>query len=198
MTSSPFIAAAVAAIFTLAALPVAAQSFTGPSVGVEVAAEDLGTTDGTTTTLVVGWDYAVGSDWRIGAGLRWTVADIEDSRTEAVGTNFQDIAVSIENRRGITARVGRPLGDQWLAYAEVGFEQYEVDATRVLRAPACVPPTACVISRLDGSFDESMTSLGVGVEWAVTEQARLRASFSRGESDAFDRNRLSVSAAWQF
>ena len=198
MKTSLLFAASTAAILSFAALPALAQSFTGPSIGIELATDDLGSTDGTTATVVAGWDLAVAPDWRVGASLRWTVADIEESRTEAVGTNFQDISVSIENRRGVTTRMGRTLDDRWMVYAELGFEQYDVDARRVLRAPACVPPTACVISRLDASFDESMTSLGVGVEWAVTDQARLRASVSRGESDAFDRNRLSVSAAWQF
>lgn len=198
MKSLPLIAATLAAILTLAGQPSSAQSFTGPSFGIEVAREDLGSTDGTVTTLVAGWDFAVAEDWRVGAGIRLAVADIEESRTEAVGTNFQDVAVAIENRRGITARVGRTLGDQWMAYAELGYEQYDVEAQRVLRAPFCVPPTACVISRTNGSFDESMTSLGLGVEWAATEQARLRASASRGESDAFDSNRFAISAVWQF
>ena len=198
MKRFPITAAVVATIFTFAALPLSAESFAGPYLGAELATEDFGSVEGTTTTLVGGWDFTVGPKWRLGVGLRWTVEDIDERRTEALGANVQDISVSIENRRGLSARRGRVFGDRWMAFAELGYETYDVDAVRVLRAPVCAPPTNCVISRLDGSFDESMTSLGVGVEWAVTEHARLRATFSRGESDAFDRDRLSVSASWAF
>lgn len=198
MKSSALTTAITIAICTLAAAPASAQRFAGPSVGIELATEDLESYRGTTTTLVAGWDFAVATDWRLGAGLRWTVTDIEERRSETLGINVQDVSVAIENRRGITARLGRALGDQWLVYAELGYEKYDVDALRVLRARVCAPPTDCVISRLDGSFDESMTSVGLGVEWAATEGLRLRAAFNRGNSDAFDRNRFSVAAAWEF
>jgi opacity protein-like surface antigen len=198
MKSSPIIAAIAAAIVTFTALPARAESFSGPSAGIEFATEDFESYEDTATTLVAGWDFVVGSDWRVGFGLRWTVADIEERASEPLGANIQDISVTFDNRRGANLRLGRVLGDRWMAYAELGYEQYDVDAVRVLRAPVCAPPNGCVISTLDGSFDESMTSVGMGVELAATDRLRLRAAYSRGNSDAFDRDRLSVAAAWAF
>ena len=198
MNSFPLIPALAAALFTFAASPAGAEGFAGPSAGVEFAAEDFETYSDTATTLVAGWDVVLAPDWRVGVGLRWTVADIEERRSDAVGANVQDIRVAFDGRHGVSLRLGRVLGERWMAYAELGYAQYDVEAVRVLRAPACVPPTDCVISRLDASFDESMTSVGLGVEWAATDAIRLRAGYNRGDSEAFDRNRWSVALAWAF
>lgn len=198
MKLSPILATLAATALTLNASATKAENFSGPSIGIEYATEEFESYDDTATTLVADWDFAVSSEWRVGLGLRWNVADIEERRSETLGANIQDISVAFDNRRGLNLRLGRVIGERWMAYAEVGHEQYDVDALRVLRAPVCVPPTDCVISRLDASFDESMTSAGVGVEWAATDRLRLRAAYNRGESDAFDRNRIAVAMAWAF
>jgi outer membrane receptor protein involved in Fe transport len=192
------VTAAIAAALATFAPPAQAQPFTGPSVGAEIAQEDFGTENATTAALVAGWDIALDDAWRVGAGVRWTFSDVDEQRTEPVGANVQDISVAFRNRVGVSARVGRVFGQSWLAYGEIGQEWFDVDAVRVLRAPVCVPPTQCVISRLDGSFEETMTSIGVGIDWAATDHVRIRSTVSRGESDAFDRNRFAVSAHVQF
>lgn len=198
MNPSSILHVAMASILALMTLPASAETFAGPSIGVELATEEFGPYEGHITTVVGGWDFAVSPEWRFGFGLRWAVSDIDERRIQTLGANVQDSRVSIENRRGAMARLGRTLGRQWMVYAELGYEQYDVDALRILRAPVCAPPSGCEISRLDGSFDESMTSIGVGVEWAATAHTRLRGAFSRGDSDAFGRNRFSVAVAWQF
>lgn len=192
------LAAMAAAISSAAAMPTHAKDFEGPSAGIELATEEFESYRDTTTTLIGGWDFALASQWRVGLGVRWTADDVEERGTEALGSNVQDISVAIDNRRGVTARLGRVVGEEWMVFAEAGYERYDVEAIRVLRAPVCAPPTDCVISRLDGSFSESMTSVGVGIEWAAAEHARVRATFNRGNSDAFDRNRLSLAATWAF
>ena len=198
MKSVAHLAATAAAICALAACSASAQAFTGATLAVEFASEEFGSLEGTATTVVAGWDFAVTPEWQWGLGLRRTFADVEERRTEPLGANVQDIIASIDDRRGASLRIGRTLGARWLAYAEVGYERYDYSGLRVLRAPVCAPPTSCVISRLDQAFDDSMVSFGVGMEWAMTDSARLRAALGRGDSDTFDRQFASISLAWNF
>ena len=95
-------------------------------------------------------------------------------------------------------RIGYAVSDDVLLFAQGGYERLDIDAVRTVRAQACVPPNGCLISRTDFSFDEDMWTAGVGVDWAATENLRLRAQYTYGDSDSYDRNRLSLAAAFQF
>lgn len=182
----------------LAGAPAQAQSFSGPSIGLQAAYEDYDGAEGRTLALAGGWDFAVSPKWIIGAGAHVTVDGLEDGQVQRLGANISRSRIAIEDQRGLSARAGRVIGSRTLVYAEVGHEWFHVNAVRELRAQVCAPPSGCLISRLNGSFDETMVTIGAGAEWAVTDQWRLRGAYSHGDSDAFERNRFSVSAAYQF
>lgn len=196
MKNAAFIAAA-AALGSLAA-PAYAQHFAGPSIGIEAGYEDYDGAEGETLNLVGGWDFALPSKWVIGAGARVAVDGVEDGQTQKLGINTSRTRVAIEDQWGVTARAGRTIGERTLVFAEIGHEWFHVNAVRELRAPVCAPPSGCLISRLDGSFDETMFTVGAGAEWAVAYNWRLRGAYTYGDSNAFERNRFSLAAAYKF
>lgn len=175
-----------------------AQEFSGPSFGLEAAYEDYDGAEGETFAVTAGWDFAVNPDWVVGAGVRFTIDGVEDSQRQVLGDNIATTRIAIEDQWGLTARAGRVFGDRLLVFGEVGYEQLHTNAVRELRAQVCAPPSGCLISSLDGSFDEEIVTLGVGAEWAVTDQWRLRGTYTYGDSDAFERSRLALGAAFQF
>lgn len=187
-------AAALAAL----AAPAVAQPFAGPWVGVEAALEDYGPHQGEAFAVVAGFDLAISERWAAGVGGRWTTAGVTETERVRRGQNTSTTRVSLEDQWGVTARVGRRFGERFFVFAEAGYERFHVNAVRELRADFCVPPNGCLISRLDGSFDEEMPTVGLGAEWALTEQASFRAAYAYGDSDAFERNRFSLSAGWRF
>lgn len=187
-----------AALFGLIASDAAAQQFQGPRIGLEIAHEDYGAVAGESIAVVAGWDKHVSPAWVVGAEMRLTLDGIDDSRTLAVGTNTATVTTAIDDHRGVSARVGRVIGGRVLLFGHVGYEQFHYDAVRDLRAPVCVPPSGCLISRLEQSFDEEATTYGVGAEWAVTEHWRLRGTYTRSDGSAFQSDRLAVTGSFQF
>lgn len=178
-----------------------AEPFQGPHVGVELASEsyDPAPEGEVVYALTAGWDARIAPQWVVGAGLRYTIDGVSASETsQTPGGALQTTDVSIENQWGVSARVGRVLGDRVLVFAEGGYERFDVDARRTLRAAVCAPPNGCVISRGDFSFEEELWTVGAGVEWALTDHLRLRGAYAYGDSEALERNRFSLAAAYQF
>ncbi len=191
---------AAAAAFATCAAHAQDLPFNGPRIGAEVSYEDFGSgTDGATVAALAGWDFAVGKGWVIGATGRYALVGVDGSETTQTPAGlFQTADVSIRDNWGLAARVGHVVGDNVLIFGEAGYEGLRVNAVRTLRAAACVPPNGCQISREDFSFNEDLWTLGVGAEWALTGNLRLRGQYTYGDSKAFDRNRLSLGVAWQF
>jgi outer membrane immunogenic protein len=191
----------LAAAATLAsAVQAQEHPFSGPRIGAEVSYEDFGSgTDGATVAALAGWDFGVGNNWVIGVAGRYALVGVDGSETtQTPGGLFQTADVSIRDNWGLSARVGHVVGSKVLIFGEAGYESLRLNAVRTVRAAACVPPTGCQISREDFSFNEDLWTIGVGAEWALTENLRLRGQYSYGDSKAFDRNRLSLGIAWQF
>lgn len=196
--NTTFKIAAMVALCGAAGAQAHAQAFEGPTIGLEAGYEDYDGAEGQTVSLLAGWDFAAGPGWVLGVGARWTLDGVEDGQTEPAGLNIQTTRVSIEDQWGVSVRAGQVFGDRLLVFGEVGYEQMHVSAQRDLLAPVCAPPNGCLISRLDGSFDEDMITYGVGAEWAMDGNWRLRGAYTFSDSDAFERNRFAVSAALNF
>jgi opacity protein-like surface antigen len=192
------LAGAAAALCSFAATQAQAQIFEGPSVGVEAGYEDYDGAEGETIALHAGWDFSAAPNWIVGASLRATLDGVADGQTEALGVNIATTRVAIEDQWSLAARAGHVFDNAVLVFGEVGYEQFHVNAVRDLRAQVCAPPSGCLISRLDGSFDEDMVTYAAGAEWAITDNWRLRGTYTYGDSDAFERNRFGVSAHFQF
>ena len=195
------IAASIIALTAAAADRAHANAFSGPYVGLEVALEDYDAApDGEETfSIVGGWDTEIAPQWIVGASLRYTVDGAEAKET--VLTPGAQIAVSdvaIEDQWSLSARAGRVLADRLLVFAEGGYEQFSVSAFRTIRNQACTPPSNCVVSRTDFSFDDELWTIGVGAEWAFTDTFTIRGAYAYGDSDAFERNRFSISATTRF
>ena len=197
MKTRLLLTAAVTVISTIAS-HAAAQQFSGPYVAVEAALEDYDAVDGESFALIAGWDFEVAPAWVVGASFRATVDGVSDTRTQAVGVNTATTETSLEDQWSVNARVGRVFGDRVLVFGQLGYEQFHYSAVRELRAPVCAPPNGCLISRLDGSFDEEMVTYGAGVEWAATDHWRLRGTYTFGDGDAFEQKRFALTAAYQF
>lgn len=197
MKTRLLLTAAVAVISTIAS-HAAAQQFSGPYVAVEAAVEDYDAVDGESFALIAGWDVEVAPAWVVGAAVRMTLDGVSDTRTQTIGANTATTETAIEDQWSINARVGRVFGDRVLVFGQLGYEQFHYNAVRELRAPVCAPPNGCLISRLEGSFDEEMVTYGAGVEWAATDNWRLRGTYTLGEADAFDQKRFALTASYRF
>lgn len=192
------LASAAAAVCGVGEVQAQAQTFKGPTGGLEASYEDYDGAEGEAFAVTAGWDFTGDADWVVGAGVRFTLDGVEDGQRQALGVNVSTTNVAIEDQWGVTARAGRVFGDRVLVFGEIGYEQFHVRAIRDLRAQVCAPPSGCLISRLDGSFDEEMVTVGAGAEWAVTDTVRLRGTYTYGDSDAFERNRFAVGGAYKF
>lgn len=178
-----------------------AHSFTGPSVGLEVASEDYNPTpEGEAVyAITAGWDFEVAPGWVAGAGARYTLHGVSSSKTSVTPAGLLQTAdVSIEDQWALTGRIGHVINETVLVFAEGGYEQFDINAVRTVRAQVCAPPSGCVVSRNDFSFEDEVWTIGAGVEWAVSDQVRLRGTYSYGDSDAIERNRFSTALAWRF
>lgn len=193
--------AAIIPAFALAS-PCAAQDhlFAGPRVGVEVAYEDYGKgVNGAAAAAVAGWDFRLGEKVVLGLDARYTLHGVEGSETTTTpAQRLQTVDVAIKNNWGVGGRVGYAVKNDVLIFVQGGYEHFDVDAVRTLRAQVCAPPNGCQISRTDFSFEDDMWTLGAGVEWAATDNLRLRAQYTYGDSGSYDRNRVSLAAALQF
>ena len=193
--------AATALLSGLCTQTAQAEPFQGPHVGLEVASESYDPTpEGEAVyALAAGWDVAFARGWVVGAGVRYTLDGVSASETTLTpGGLLQTADISIENQWALTGRVGRVFGDTVLVFAEGGYERFDVDAQRTVRAQVCAPPSGCVVTRVDFSFEEELWTIGAGVEWAATDHVRLRGVYSYGDSEALERNRFSLAAAYQF
>jgi outer membrane immunogenic protein len=192
--------AAVAGGFALPSMVHAQDhAFSGPRLGAEVAYEDFGAgVDGAAVAVVAGWDFDLGGNWVLGAEGRVALVGVgKDETTPTPGGQNQRAEVSIEDNWGLGVRIGHVVGPV-LLFAQGGYERLHVDAVRTLGNQVCVPPTGCVISRTDFSFNEDLWSLGAGAEWAITPNLRLKGQYTHAEGDAFNRERLSIGVGWQF
>jgi outer membrane immunogenic protein len=174
--------------------------FAGPRAGVEVSYEDYGDgVSGEAVAVVAGWDFRLGDKLVLGLDARYTVHGVEGSETTTTPAQLlQTVDVAVEDNWGVGGRIGYAVGNNVLIFAQGGYERLGIDASRTVRAQACVPPNGCQISRTDFSFNDDMWTVGAGVEWAATENLRLRAQYTYGDSDSYDRNRVSLAAAIQF
>jgi outer membrane immunogenic protein len=174
--------------------------FSGPRAGIEVSYEDYGSgVDGETVAVVGGWDFKLGESVVLGLDARYTVHGVESSQTTTTpGQLLQTADVAIKDNWGVGGRIGYAVNDKVLVFAHGGYERFHINAFRTLRAQSCVPPSGCQISRTDFSMDDDMWTAGVGVEWAATENLRLRGQYTYGDSSSYDRNRVSLAAAFQF
>lgn len=174
--------------------------FEGPRAGVEVAYEDYGSdVDGETVAIVAGWDFKLGEKAVLGLDARYKVHGIDTSRTSITPAGFEQTAdVAIDQNWGFAGRIGYAVSDEVLLFAAAGYEKIDIEALRTVRSRPCATPTGCVVSRTDFSLKDDMWTLGVGAEWAATRNVRLRAQYTYGESDSYDRNRFSLAAAFQF
>lgn len=174
--------------------------FEGPRAGVEVSYEDYGSgTSGAAVAVVAGWDFRLGEAVVLGLDARYTVHGVDGSETTTTPAQLvQTVDVSIEDNWGVGARSGYAVSDKVLIFAQGGYERLGIDAVRTTRAQGCVPPTTCQVTRTDFSFDDDMWTIGAGAEWAATQNLRLRAQYTYGDSSSYDRNRLSLAAAVQF
>ncbi|MDX2237006.1 MAG: outer membrane beta-barrel protein [Hyphomonadaceae bacterium] len=194
-------AAAAALAMGLGAGAAQAEPFQGLHIGLEAASESYDPTpDGEAVyAAFAGWDTRVGSVWVVGGGVRYTIDGASASATETTPAGFlQTASVSIEDQWAITGRIGRVFGERVLVFAEGGFERFDVDAVRTVRAAVCAPPNGCVVTRNDFSFEETLPTIGAGVEWAASEHVRLRGAYAYGDSDALERNRFSLAVAYAF
>lgn len=184
------------------ASPCAAQDhpFAGPRAGVEVAYEDYGEgVSGAAVAAVAGWDFRLGEKVVLGLDARHTLHGVDGSETSTLpGQRIQTVDVAIENNWGVGARIGYAVTNDVLIFAQGGYEQFDIDAVRTLREQTCPQPNGCQISSTDFSFEEDFWTLGAGVEWAATDNLRLRAQYTYGDSGSYDRNRVSIAAAVQF
>jgi outer membrane autotransporter protein len=192
----------VLAAAAVAAPAVQAQEhpFSGPRLGAEVAYEDFGSgTNGATVSALAGWDIALGGQWVLGATGRYAFVGVDGSEaTTTPGGLVQTADVSVRDNWGLSARIGHVVGSRLLIFGEAGYENLRLNAVRTVRPAACVPPASCQTSRQDFSFNEDLWTVGVGAEWALTPNLRLRGQYTYADSKAFDRNRLSLGVAWQF
>lgn len=174
--------------------------FDGPRVGVEVSHEDYGSgASGEAAAVVAGWDFRLGERLVLGLDARYTVHGVDGSETTTTLTQqVQTVDISVEDNWGIGGRIGYAVSDKFLIFAHGGYEHLGIDAVRTVRAQACVPPNGCQISRTEFAFDDDMWTVGAGVEWAATENVRLRAQYTYGDGSSYNRDRFSLAAAFQF
>lgn len=174
--------------------------FAGPRAGVEVSYEDYGSgASGEAAAVVAGWDFRLGESVVLGLDARYTVHAVNGSETTTTPAQLvQTVDLSIEDNWGIGGRIGYAASDNVLLFAHGGYEHLGIDAVRTVRAQACVPPNGCQISRTDFSFDDDMWTIGAGVEWAATQNLRLRGQYTYGDSSSYDRHRIGLAAAYQF
>lgn len=174
--------------------------FAGPSAGIEVSYEDYGSgVDGETVAAVAGWDFRVGDAAVLGLDARYTVHGVEGSETTATpGQLLQTVDVAVKDNWGIGGRAGLAVRNDLLLYVKGGYENLRINAVRTVRSQVCAPPNGCQISRTDFSFDDDMWTVGLGADWAVTANLRLRGQYSYGDSSSYDRNRFSMAVAFQF
>lgn len=190
---------ATAALLCGATAPAAdANPFNGPSIGLEVGFEDYDGAEGWTYGLTAGWDWALNERWIVGAGGRYTIDGVEEREVEAQGGVIATSRIAIENQWGLSVRAGRVITDGVLLFGELGYEAFDIEAPSELLTNPCAPPASCVIASFDGSRDDEIITYGIGAEWAITEQLRLRGAYTYGEASDFERDRFTLSTAWQF
>lgn len=174
--------------------------FSGPRAGIEVSYEDYGSgADGEAVAIVAGWDFKVSDAVVLGLDARYTVHGVKGSETSTTpGQLVQTVDLAIKDNWGVGGRIGYAVSKDVLLFAQAGYERFDIDAVRTLRAQVCAPPNGCLISRTDFSFDDDMWTVGIGAEWAATKNLRLRGQYTYGDSSSYDRNRFSLAAAVQF
>jgi opacity protein-like surface antigen len=195
-----FIAMLIPACALAAPCKATDHPFEGPRAGIALSYEDYGSgVSGEAVAVVAGWDFRLGENVVAGLDASYTVHGVDGSRTTTTPQQLvQTIDLAIEDNWGIGGRIGYAVNDRVMIFAQGGYEHLGIDAVRTVRAQACVPPNGCLISRTDFAFDEDMWSIGAGAEWAASENIRLRAHYAYGDSDSYDRNRVSLAAAVQF
>ncbi len=174
--------------------------FQGPRAGVEVSYEDYGSgASGEAVAVVAGWDFRLGKAVVLGLDARYTVHGVKGTETTTTPSQLlQTVDVAVDNNWGVGGRIGYAVSNNVLLFGHGGYEWFDVNAVRTVRSQVCAPPNGCQISRTDFSFDDGMWTVGLGAEWAVTKNLRLRGQYTYGDSNSYDRNRFSLGVAFQF
>ena len=176
-----------------------AEPMEGPSIGVEAAYEDYGDgADDLTYGVTAGWDHAFGDQWLVGGGLRATLSGLDYAEEDRTPTLITRTRIELDDQWGLYARIGRKVAEQWMVYVQIEYEMFDLNVTETERSPVCAPPGDCELSRTEATFSEHLWSAGLGLEWAATEQLRLRAVYSYGERDSLERHRAGLTIAWKF
>jgi outer membrane immunogenic protein len=173
------------------------QTFSGPYVGVEAGyetfPEDI---DGGIYGAYAGWDVAITDNWVIGLEGRIAEPGASFRLSRDTGTGTAVSKVDLDSQYGISARLGRVFAENTLVFAQIGYEQFDVDAS-ITTTPK-PPCTQCAPTINDFSFEEEMPTIGAGVERALSEKIRARVVYTYGDGDAYERNRFSVGLAYRF
>jgi len=171
---------ALAAIATLAsAAPAAAQSFTGPRVEGRVGYDNFENSraDGVTYGGGVGYDVAVGRDWRVGVegGIEGSTADERFGRTTVEAG--RDLSVG--------ARLGYVVNDRVLLYGTGGYTNQRIEARNLA-------------ARAHGNADG--WRVGGGAEYAATPRTYVRAEYRHSDYEGRDggRNQGIVGFGYRF
>lgn len=176
------------------------HEFNGPRLGIEASYEDYGSgADGEAVAAIAGWDFAIGNAFVVGLEGRYTIHGVSGSETTTTPAGLlQTEDISINDNWGVSARLGYAVSDNVLLFGQGGYEKLDINAVRTVRAQVCAPPNGCLVSRNDFSFNDDMWTVGLGAEWAVTKNMRLRGQYTYGDSDSYDRNRFAITASVQF
>lgn len=192
------LAAGVAAILGMASAT-QAQMRTGAWVGVEGAYEDHGHgLDGITAGASAGYDFVFGDHWLVGGAVRGTFESVDNTEEVTTGALFVRTRTENEDPWGLSARFGRIFATRWLAFAQLEYDRFDRLVTVTRNAEVCVPPTIDCITTARTTSKENLWSGGVGLEYAATDNLRLRAAYSYGEHGDEKRDRAGITLAWAF
>lgn len=196
--------AAFTPVAMLAAVPCAAQTFTGPRIEANAAYDSLhseglpdkiDTVDGVRLGLAAGYDIALAPRVIAGveAGIGWSVAD-ETRATLTSGTTSERYRLS--NGRDIDAslRLGYIVAPSTLLYVKAGWANSKAQV-RLDRTAGVVPTT----TRFRRSEDDDGLRLGGGVEQMFGEHAFAKAEYRYTTyGDGVDRHQALLGVGYRF
>ena len=189
--------ALLGAFLTAAAGAASAEPFDGPYLAVEGAYDNYKQSpdDGRSIAVIAGYDKRFAGDWVIGANVGYGFNKAKEAVVEESTTQITTTRVKLEDDLRGKVRAGRVFGDI-LAFVDVGYERFDVDASQSVKTRPCATGTCTTVTDL--SFREKAWTFGGGIEWAATENLRLRASYSYGDGEAFKRHRIAAAVGLQF
>lgn len=201
MSRLAVIIAAVAASFAVSGQARAESPFTGPWIGADAGYERYSSAlKGGAVGVSAGWDAPVGRDWIAGVEVGYAAPGAEATESLPAITLFTaSQTVSTKDRVSGRVRFGRVFGETVLVYGAIGGERFDVEGTITTRpTAACTTPATCRTTVQSVSFEEEAVTVGVGVEWAISDRWSVRAAYDRADGDAFIRNAVSAGVALRF